>query len=95
MRGAYVGYQYNFSEQGIRTSLTASYTSTQFDGVQAAYTEARDDLSRKLSASLTYVIPKMESLSVLGSMSYQVNKSNLDINNFARKQFSISLSKKF
>lgn len=95
VRGAYLGYQHNFREQGIRASITASYTSTEFDGIQAAYTEAREDVSRKLSASVTYTIPEMDGLSLLGSVSYQDNDSNLDINTYERTQFSMSLTKRF
>ena len=95
VRGAYIGYQHNFREQGLRASITASYTSTQFEGIQAAHTEAREDVSRKLSASLTYTIPEMDGLSVLGSVSYQDNESNLDINNYNRVLFSLSLTKRF
>ena len=95
VRGAYLGYQHNFREQGIRASITASYTSTEFDGIQAAYTEARGDVSRKLSASVTYTIPEMDGLSLLGSVSYQDNDSNLDINTYERTQFSLSLTKRF
>jgi hypothetical protein len=95
VRGAYIGYQHNFREQGLRASITASYTSTQFEGIQAAYTEAREDVSRKLSASLTYTIPEMDGLSVLGSVSYQDNESNLDINNYERTLFSLSLTQRF
>jgi len=95
VRGAYLGYQHNFREQGIRASITASYTSTEFDGIQAAYTQAREDVSRKLSASVTYAIPEMDDLSLLGSVSYQDNDSNLDINTYERTQFSLSLTKRF
>lgn len=95
VRGAYIGYQHNFREKGIRASITASYISTEFEGIQAAYTEAREDVSRKLSASVTYTIPEMDGLSLLGSVSYQDNESNLDINNYERTQFSLSLTKQF
>jgi hypothetical protein len=93
--GAYLGYQHNFREQGIRVSVTATYTSTQFEGIQVAYTEAREDVSRKLSASTTYAIPQMDGLSVLASVSYQDNESNLDINNYDRTQVSLSLTKRY
>lgn len=95
VHGAYLGYQHNFRDQGIRASITASYTSTEFDGIQAAYTEAREDVSRKLSASVTYIIPEMDGLLLLGSVSYQDNDSNLDINTYERTQFSMSLTKRF
>jgi tetratricopeptide (TPR) repeat protein len=93
--GVYVGYQHVFREQGLRASVTASYTSTEFDGIQAAYTEAREDVSRKISASLAYTIPEMDGLSLLGSVSYQDNDSNLDINNYGRTLFSLSVTRKF
>lgn len=95
VRGAYLGYQHIFREQGIRASITTSYTSTDFDGIQAAYTEVREDVSRKLSASVNYSIPEMDGLSLLGSVSYQDNDSNLDINTYERTQFSLSLTKRF
>lgn len=95
VRGVYIGYQHVFREQGIRASITASYISTEFDGIQAAYTEAREDVSRKLSASVTYTIPEMDGLSLLGSVSYQDNESNLEINNYERTNLSLSLTKRF
>lgn len=95
VRGAYIGYQRVFREQGIRASITASYTDTQFDGIQAAYTEARHDVSRKISANVSYTIPQMDSMTLQGSVSYQDNDSNLDINNYDRTQFSLSLTKRF
>lgn len=95
VRGVYVGYQHVFREQGLRASVTASYTSTEFDGIQAAYTEAREDVSRKLSASVTYTIPEMDGLSLLGSVSYQDNDSNLDINTYGRTLLSLSVTKRF
>ncbi len=95
VRGAYLGYQHNFRKQGIRASIVASYTRTEFEGIQAAYTERRKDVSRKISASVTYAIPEMDGLSLLGSVSYQNNDSNLDINTYERTQFSLSLTKRF
>jgi hypothetical protein len=95
VRGLYVGYQHNFREQGIRASVTASYTDTQFEGIQAAYTEARHDVSKRISATVSYDLPQMDGLSVLGSMSYQDNNSNLDINTYDRANLSLSLTKRF
>lgn len=95
VRGVYLGYQHVFREQGIRASITASYTDTQFDGIQAAYTEARHDISRRISIDVSYAIPSMKGLSVQGSVSYQENDSNLDINNFNRTLYSLSLTKQF
>ena len=95
VRGLYIGYQHVFREQGLRASITVSYTNTQFDGIQAAYTQARNDVSRKISASMSYAIPKMDGTTLQGSVSYQDNDSNLDINNYDRTQFSLSLTKNF
>lgn len=95
VRGIYLGYQHNFQEQGIRASITASNTDTQFKGIQAAYTVARHDVSRKLSASMTYTIPQFKGVSVTGTASHQNNNSNLSINNYERTLFSFSLTKRF
>lgn len=95
VRGLYLGYQHNFHEQGIRASITASNTNTQFKGIQAAHTVARHDESRKLSASMTYTIPKFKGVSVTGTASHQNNNSNLSINNYERTQFSLSFTKRF
>lgn len=95
VRGAYIGYQHVFRDQGIRASVTASYTDTQFDGIQAAYAEARHDISRKLSANISYIIPDTEGLTVGGSASYQENDSNLDINTYDRTLLSLSITKQF
>jgi tetratricopeptide (TPR) repeat protein len=95
VRGVYLGYQHVFREQGIRASITASYTDTQFDGIQAAYTEARYDISRKISANVSYAIPQLDGMTLQGSVSYQDNDSNLDINTYDRTLFSLSLTKRF
>lgn len=95
VRGVYLGYQHNFREQGIRASVTASYTDTQFEGIQAAYTVARHDVSRKLSASMTYALPQLKGASVTGTASYQDNNSNLPINTYERTLFSLSFTKRF
>ena len=95
VRGAHLGYEHTFSGGRFKTSVTASLTSTQFDGIQAAHTQAREDLSRKLSASVTYTIPKMDGISLQGSLSHQDNNSNLGINTYERTQFSLSLTNKF
>lgn len=95
VRGVYLGYEHNFREQGIRASVTASYTDTQFEGIQAAYTVARHDVSRKLSASMTYALPQLKGASVTGTASYQDNDSNLPINTYERTLFSLSFTKRF
>lgn len=95
VRGVYLGYQHVFREQGIRASLTASYTDTKFDGIQAAYTEARHDVSRRISANVSYAIPQLDGMTLQGSVSYQDNNSNLDINTYNRTLYSISLTKRF
>ena len=93
--GAYVGYQHSFKQQGITAGITASYTDTNFEGIQAAYTQARHDVSRKISANISYAIPQMDGMTVQGSVIYQDNDSNLDINTYDRTQFSLSLTKSF
>jgi hypothetical protein len=72
-----------------------NWKDTQFDGIQAAYTVARHDVSRKLSASMTYALPQLEGASITGTASYQDNNSNLDINTYERTQFSLSVTKRF
>ncbi len=93
--GAYLGYQHVFREQGIRASVTASYTDTKFKGIQAAQTVARHDISRRISANMSYDLPQMQGLSLLGSLSYQDNKSNIDMNNYDRLQLSLSVTRRF
>ncbi|TQM89914.1 porin family protein [Roseinatronobacter monicus] len=93
--GAYLGYQHVFREQGIRASVTASYTDTKFKGIQAAQTVARHDISRRISANMSYDLPQVQGLSLLGSVSYQDNKSNIDMNNYDRLQLSLSVTRRF
>jgi hypothetical protein len=95
VRGVYLGYQHAFREQGIRASITASYTDTQFEVIQAAYTMARHDISRRISANMSYDLPQVQGLSLLGSVSYQENKSNIDMNNYDRLQLSLSVTRRF
>lgn len=95
VRGAYLGYQHVFREKGVQASITASYTNTRFDGIQAAYTEARHDVSRRISFSISYAVPNFESVSIVGTASYQDNHSNLPINTYERTQFSLSFTKRF
>jgi tetratricopeptide (TPR) repeat protein len=93
--GTYVGYQHFFKEQGIATGITASYTDTKFEGIQRAYTKARNDLSKRISLNVSYLIPGVSGLSLRGDVSYQDNDSNLGINTYDRTNFSISLTKSF
>lgn len=95
VRGVYLGYQHAFREVGVRASITASYTDTQFDGIQAAYTKARHDVSQKISGSVSYSLPQLTGADITGSASYQNNDSNLDINKYERTEFSLSITKRF
>lgn len=95
VRGAYIGYQHIFREQGVQVSVTTSFTDSKFDGIQAAYTVPRHDVSRKISANVSYAIPQLQNMTLQGSVSYQDNDSNLDINNYNRSQFSLSITKSF
>ncbi len=45
--------------------------------------------------NVTYTIPQMDNLWLLGSVSYQSNDSNLDINNYIRTLYSVSITKRF
>ena len=95
IKGVYVGYQHRFREQGIRAGVTLSYTDTEFDGIQAAYTVARHDKSKRLSAFMSYALPNIENAEISASASYQDNDSNLPINTYDRTQFSLSFTKRF
>jgi len=93
--GGYIGYQYVFSKPNIQAGLTASYSDTAYEGIQAAYLDARQDASRKVSADITYMISHIAGSEVAASASYLDNSSNLEINTFARSEFSLSFTKRF
>lgn len=95
VNGGYIGYQHSFKDLGIKASITASYTDTQFEGVQAAYTVARHDISKRLSANISYDLPQWQGAELNGSLSLQDNTSNIDLNDYTRTQFSLSLTKRF
>ena len=95
IKGIYLGYQHRFREQGIRAGLTLSYTDTEFDGIQAAYTVARHDKSKRISGFLSYALPNVENAEISASASYQDNDSNLPTNTYDRTQFSLSFTKRF
>jgi len=96
--GGYVSYEHKFQvtpKHAFTASVNASYTETRFDGIQAAFTEARHDSSPSITGSLSYALPFDLSSSITASASYQNNNSNLDINEYDRTRFSLTFTKRF
>jgi len=95
VRGGYIGYQHSFKDVGVKASVTFSYTDTQFEGIQAAYGVARHDISKRISANISYAVPQWQGAELNGALSFQDNTSNIDMNDYTRTQFSLSLTKRF
>jgi Protein of unknown function (DUF560). len=95
VRGGYIGYQHSFKDLGVKASVTVSYTDTQFEGIQAAYGVARHDISKRISANVSYAVPQWQGAELNGALSFQDNTSNIDMNDYTRTQFSLSLTKRF
>ena len=99
--GGFVGYEHEFADTGLKASITASYADTQYDGIQAAQTEARHDMAPSISGSLSYALPLSEALPfaansvVAFNANYTDNRSNLDINDYNRTQVSLTFTKRF
>lgn len=93
VRAVFLGYQYSFKELGLQASITGTITETEFEGIQAAYTVAREDLSRQLAATMSYQLS--DGMTLDGSLSFQDNDSNLDINTYDRTQISVSFTRRF
>jgi hypothetical protein len=92
--GAYIGFQHSFNNRKLKTGINFSYTDTEFEGIQPAYTEARKDISKRVSLNASYLISELD-VTLRANASYQDNNSNLDINNYDREYFSLSLLKQF
>jgi hypothetical protein len=85
-------------EKQVRASISASFLDTQYEGIQAAYREARHDVSKTISMDVSYnlgKLTKVRGLELQGSVSVQRNESNLAINAYDRSQISLSLTKNF
>lgn len=98
VKGLYIGYQHVFRKAGLRASISASFLDTQYEGIQAAYREARHDVSKTISMDVSYnlgKLTKVRGLELQGSVSVQRNESNLAINAYDRSQISLSLTKNF
>jgi outer membrane protein len=93
--GGYIGYMHRFQGSGVTAGLTASYTNTQFEGIQAAYSIARHDIAKRLVASVSYALPQWQGAELAGSVSLQDNASTIDLNEYTRTQIALSLTKRF
>jgi tetratricopeptide (TPR) repeat protein len=93
VRAVFLGYEHSFTRLGLTANITGTITETKFEGIQAAYTVAREDLSRQLAATVSYKLS--DSMTLDGSLSFQDNDSNLDINTYDRTQLSVSFVRRF
>lgn len=95
VQGIFVGYQHVFPKAGLRATLSASYTDTKFDGIQAGYTEARHDRATRVAAAVYYSVPSVKDLTLSGAINYHDNQSNQDLNDYDRTQITVSLTKRY
>lgn len=86
-------YGYAFTN-GLQASISASYTDSDYDGKEAAYTEARHDKTSTIGINASYPV-KSIGAELLFSASHTNNNSNLPIYEYDRNQMSLSLRKVF
>lgn len=92
-KGLNTGYYKAFS-QTLNVYLGASYSKTDYEGVEAAYDKGRKDSSKSVNTNINYFIDQIKSNIAL-NMSYTKNSSNIEMYDFTRKQIGISISKNF
>ena len=95
VQGVNVSYQHAYPKYRVRTGVSAGYSDIEYDGIQNAYTEARHDKAKSLSASVNYSFKSIKNTDVNFSVSYQDNDSNLAINRYVRTQSTVSVTKRF
>ncbi len=95
MRGGHFGYQHRFDGLGLTAGITLSATETRYKGVQPASGVARNDLLRRIDATLAYAVPDWWGTELIGTLGYQDNSSNIEMQDFDRTQLSVALTKRF
>lgn len=95
VRGAFIGYQHMLIAQHLRLSATASYTATDFSGIQVAHGVARSDRSQQLALGLSWTPPKLGGFGMDLNVNLRRNNSNIDLNRYSRSQISWSLTRSF
>lgn len=91
--GANCMYGFTF-RWGLQVTLNGSYSDTDYDGKEAAYSKARRDKTTRIGLDLRYPIKKIYS-SLVFSTTYTDNDSNLEIYKYDREQTSLSLEAYF
>jgi len=92
-KGLNLGYYKAFSKK-FNIYLGASYSKTDYDGEEVAYSKSKEDSSKSLSANFNYFIDQIQSNIAL-NMSYTKNSSNIEMYDYDRKIVGINLSRNF
>lgn len=101
VKGGFLGYEHEFKAIGLTAGITASYSDSEYDGIQAAQTVARHDHAPSVSGSLSYALQPSEAFpfaenSVISlNATYTDNRSNLEVNDYDRTQVSLTFTKRF
>lgn len=93
LMGINMSYFHNYSKNLIMTT-SINFSDVSYKGIEAAYTEKRHDLSRRINIGLSYRISDIDS-DVALSISDSDNSSNQSINTHTRQQINLSLKKSF
>ncbi len=74
--------------------LSSSFSTTDYEGEEVAYSRGREDTSESISGNFSYFIENIKSnLSI--NTSYTKNESNIEMYRYDRTQVGISLSRSF
>lgn len=92
-KGINLGYYKAFTQK-FNIYLGISYSKTDYDGEEVAYSKSREDSSKSLSGNINYFIEPIAS-NISLNMSYTRNISNIEMYDYTRKIIGLSLSKSF
>ncbi|MCB2182164.1 MAG: DUF560 domain-containing protein [Desulfobulbaceae bacterium] len=91
--GGNIMYGYTF-RWGLQTTISGSYSDTEYEGKEAAYDKERHDKTSRVGIDLMYPLNAIHSNLVL-SASHTDNDSNLEMYKYDRDQISLFIEASF
>ncbi|MEN4052918.1 surface lipoprotein assembly modifier, partial [Sulfurimonas sp. NWX79] len=92
-RGFNIAY-YKAFNKNINAYLSFNGSNTDYKGIETAYNQSRNDISRTLSGTLSYFIKPMNSALSL-KLSRTNNSSNIAMYTYKRNQIGLDISTNF
>lgn len=92
-KGLNLGYFKAFTQK-MNMYASASYSRTDYKGIESAYNESREDTHKNIGLNLSYVFSQYDINASL-NMSYSRNSSNIEIYDYDREIIGVTFSKSF